>query len=1277
MCPLLEKYGTFIERCNALIEKVSPCADHTGKLDATQALQAAIRYAQTVGAVLLLPSGVYRVTDTLNVSEPTRSLGVVIEGEIPSDRDKGRPTLWVPPHSPAFSNEARPRYVVFFFKFSPRVNASMPDQNFNQGLRGVDITVGEGNRGAIGIRHRAAQLSIIEDVTVHLGDDGYVGVEGLPGAGGSSANVAVYGGRYGIDARLTQPTSLLVGVRLFNQSCHALVYGGLWGQQTLVGAGLEIRVPAKSRTHTGIFVPGRSIATVSGCHLLPADQLPQPDERPPPMADPTQTYRGTAPPNQGWLSIVDSIIYFESSRSGVAVRTYTSVIIENTWIRNGRLVVQFNGTVEKVVDVSVQNLPSTRGRELDCWTHVNTVAIGVRTDPGRWANASLHYTSSVLHPPRPRIQRLVNIAPPDNYSRPPADLRSRHLWDPLIEPSFQSSHAINAMTICGAVGDGIADDTAALQSCIDRATVASSGGSPGIVLLPKGVYLVSTTLQMPEHPLALVGIAHHMSHIKAPVTGLLSAPMTAAPDEPPVPVLRTSTARTWIRGISVLAYLRPNASGTYPLLWRASDPASSLRDFRTRLMVTNNRPPPLIPFPFAQLVLAGNGRVQNWMDDMGKNCGARYRELLIVNSTALSIQMLDPEHGGVFGEEEATVELANATGVTILSAKFEGHSPGIWVNNGSSLTLHGFGGMDSPGFAGQRGDWPPRALFLVTHGSRARLKSLSTRDFGGMGDRDPRMWKAVYFEPSTGGSFTTSALERPVLIEVGSLPAETGALPAVIIEGDETWKCDAGTRNVSSFHISGLGLPAHDMNAIFLWKNTWHVMHQGNGNWRHLVSSNLVRWTRLPDALTGHGSYDGAVTTLNNGDDPVILFDCRGMGDCLPHTRQSLSVGITARSGDPPIVGVARPADSADPLLVNWTKDAANPIKIENSAAAYSGPSNMWLAANGKRQMKMIQMNTSGWTTGLYEATDSSLHSWRLIDPTFYPTSSGGGGIFYELPAAAVIGTTDLTHIMGMGGAFALGKIDAASGKFVAGATANLAVDTFNTVLYSMLGVAEGRMITMGWVLAGPMKSAKAGQYRTSGRHDALTVPRALRFDATNLQLQAMPVPELVQLRGQLLGSHTQTALQEGTSLSLFDKGGATAFDLELFLDLATEAIAVDVVLLASRPAQVANGGLVVGINASALATAGDRRTISLIVAEQKVLAFTLPPGARSLNVRALADRNIAEVFVGDGRGIYTSAVNISGVAVPGAFLTARSPVTLTNSSAWKMGCCWKADRTF
>ena len=486
---------------------------------------------------------------------------------------------------------------------------------------------------------------------------------------------------------------------------------------------------------------------------------------------------------------------------------------------------------------------------------------------------------------------------------------------------------------------------------------------------------------------------------------------------------------------------------------------------------------------------------------------------------------------------------------------------------------------------------------------------------------------------------------------------------------DEAWKCNASTRNTSSFHISGLGLPAHDMNAIFLWKKTWHVMHQGNGNWRHLISSDLVRWTRVPDALAGRGSYDGALTILDN-EGPVILFDCRGVADCLPPNSP---VPVGTGSGDPPIVGVARPADSTDPLLVGWTKDAANPITIKNSAAPYSGPSNMWRSASGKLQMKMIQMNSSGWTTGLYEATGASLHSWRLVDPAFYPSSSGGGGIFYELPASTVIGATDLTHIMGMGGAFALGKVDATSGKFtVSASTANLAVDSYNTVLYTMLGVAEGRIITMGWVPAGPMKRDVNGDYRTSGPDDCLTVPRELRYDAANSQLLAMPVAELTALRGKLLGSHAQAALLQGTSLTLLDTD-ATAFDLELLFELAaSEAIAVDVALLASGP-QAVDGGLIIGINISAPAAAADRRTVSLTVSGKTVLAFAMPPGERSLSVRALADRNVAEVFVGDGRGAYTSAVNISSVTAAGAFLTAHLPVTLTNASAWAMDCGVKA----
>ena len=232
-------------------------------------------------------------------------------------------------------------------------------------------------------------------------------------------------------------------------------------------------------------------------------------------------------------------------------------------------------------------------------------------------------------------------------------------------------------------------------------------------------------------------------------------------------------------------------------------------------------------------------------------------------------------------------------------------------------------------------------------------------------------------------------------------------------------------------------------------------MHQGDGNWRHVVSDDLARWTRLPDALAGGGAWDGGLTLLDGGE-PVILFDCRALADCLPPAaNSSAGTAATAASAatlhrqqlhrqrqpmDPPIVGVARPAKSlaGDFLLVNWTKDSRNPIVIThraNGTPPYSGPSNIWRSGSGKLQMKMIQMASTGWTTGLYELAASSaggsnaLHSWDLKDPYFYPTSSGGGGIFHRLPGNV---SANCTHIMGVGSGFAVGRVDSATGRFVA-----------------------------------------------------------------------------------------------------------------------------------------------------------------------------------------------------------------------------------------------------
>lgn len=82
--------------------------------------------------------------------------------------------------------------------------------------------------------------------------------------------------------------------------------------------------------------------------------------------------------------------------------------------------------------------------------------------------------------------------------------------------------------------------------------------------------------------------------------------------------------------------------------------------------------------------------------------------------------------------------------------------------------------------------------------------------------------------------------------------------------------CHPASQTVPKFHISNMGIGPHDANAIFQYRGTWHAMHQANWtDWAHLVSRDLVRWTRIPSALSPNGDWDGSLTLLDGK--PVIL----------------------------------------------------------------------------------------------------------------------------------------------------------------------------------------------------------------------------------------------------------------------------------------------------------------------------------------------------------------------------------------------------------------------
>lgn len=676
---------------------------------------------------------------------------------------------------------------------------AQPNGNFNQVLQSVDVHVGQGNPGAIGIRHRAAQMSAIEHVDVVL-ESGLVGLEGLPGAGGSIADVLFLGGSYGIDARVTQPTSVLTGVRFSGQACAAVVYDGVFGQQTLVGVGLAINITEASLTNTAFYVPGNGLPPnwPPLCALLPMDRLPFV----PPGASGPQNVTLHDWPGGGWLSLIDSVATFASAGAQRApsvattqhvspcalITTYTSVVLHNVYLVGCLRAVAFVGTpaaAGQLPDVTapatltidshklrVSREPSTAQADAPSpgttspstgppVVQVREVLVGVVSDPTTVApnsscyaqNTSYTVTAERYSPAKqPETSRVAQFA---QARVVPADLRTQHLWNEYTLPGFQSTgDNVVDVQAHGVIGDGVTDNWAALQHIFDN---AGQGGyneaRPLIVLLPAGVYGLSQPLRLPEDtPTAVVGVGHIFSELVALAN--FSVDESAATPTGPTPLFQTGAALTWLCGVGVS--VSAGVSGVYPVLWRTQHPESAWHHSRTAMPPPPppNKTPQLQGVDYPQVVFAGSGRIQNWMNDEGcggvdrlghtSNCSLNYRHMLIVNASNLRFYMMDPEHL----ETRASIEVRDSRNVTVFGFKDESGHTAMWIHI-STVTLHGLGGMAAAAPLPADPDWPP-GVFVLSGGSEVFLYSLATRAECSPPTADPSKWSMVCRE--TGAS---------------------------------------------------------------------------------------------------------------------------------------------------------------------------------------------------------------------------------------------------------------------------------------------------------------------------------------------------------------------------------------------------------------------------------------------------------------------------------------------------------------------------------------------
>jgi hypothetical protein len=214
-------------------------ADPTGKTDSTAAIQNAIDDAMQYDMTTYLPAGTYLVSDTLNGKASGQVDGCLTHTSIgtpnavpqsPSLVGPGsgpRPQIVLANGASGFADATSPRPVLHFWDYV----ASCPSGEQCNGwqgqadclmwavIRDVDLSLGTGNPGAVGIQFAAAQYSYIENVSVDA-TGGYAGLQGVPSTE-VVVNVAVTGGQYGIIPTTCCGISL-VGVTLKDQQVAAL-----------------------------------------------------------------------------------------------------------------------------------------------------------------------------------------------------------------------------------------------------------------------------------------------------------------------------------------------------------------------------------------------------------------------------------------------------------------------------------------------------------------------------------------------------------------------------------------------------------------------------------------------------------------------------------------------------------------------------------------------------------------------------------------------------------------------------------------------------------------------------------------------------------------------------------------------------------------------------------------------------------------------------------------------------------------------------------------------
>lgn len=142
------------------------------------------------GGIVFVPEGTYRVTERINVPASVRVIGFGAE----------RPDFYVAPGT--FTDELDYVFAATRRPYAPDGTITFGNNDtFGTGLINLDVRVADGNPSAVGVRFGGAQMFLLQDVDIDMGD-GYAAID-------HNANliqrVNIHGGQVGMLAYAASP----------------------------------------------------------------------------------------------------------------------------------------------------------------------------------------------------------------------------------------------------------------------------------------------------------------------------------------------------------------------------------------------------------------------------------------------------------------------------------------------------------------------------------------------------------------------------------------------------------------------------------------------------------------------------------------------------------------------------------------------------------------------------------------------------------------------------------------------------------------------------------------------------------------------------------------------------------------------------------------------------------------------------------------------------------------------------------------------------------------